>query len=734
MINADDDRPTGLQQQPPTFDGADIPSEVVLPAQHRREVPQLVTSDSIDEASAWPGARTGELARSAFLRRYAPIGDVNSLLTNRSIRVTLALVVVVLLNTASRVVPWVEGAFPLGGGLVVRALQYAGLACVVTLLAVVAIGAWIAPAWILARLMSPGASPTGHAIRAIVLAFMIQPLVHTTGVLLGGAAMNQEEYRLLLLILQAILVVGVALLPSPPQQEPTAARAQQPWLHLGTFVFGLVLLLLPAIAWVDFDSDGLELLALGRSISSQFLPTLWTGKFPPTDIGMITASYPVGWLVALGGVGEVAARLPAIGYAVAIAVGVLALAEQKARRVLTNGEVAMMLLGVAAVVLTLAFNAAYSPYSTDMASPTSIDLLVLAFLLAAVYFVFEGATRWTAASVMLLALTRPTALLLLVMLTAGIFAVERDWRSPRWRNALVGVAVSVVVILVHSVATGTTDADAGAMSRVRYLRFDDWTRLRYLIVPAGVIPALSFFSWRRMDATSRALTLLTLAYFAFFYCMASYSLHHFAPAMLLPLVVFWREAARRESVPGTPWRLVVSTGVVAAIALAVPRSFAVYRDNRRLAADLSYEIGDYRGNFEAMSRAFEGRRAVTALFASPFELDPQAARLTDPLALVHYAAASGNPGAATQYVVRDSSATPPAGTVAQATLGGATLYVRDVDRWQRERLAAPGPAPRSRFYNVPRTSLFPHLTVEAGLATLDIRGVLSRLKALTRGT
>jgi hypothetical protein len=319
------------------------------------------------------------------------------------------------------------------------------------------------------------------------------------------------------------------------------------------------------------------------------------------------------------------------------------------------------------------------------------------------------------------------------MLAVGVFAVERDWRSPRLRNSLLGVAVTAVVIVVHSVATGSTGADDGAMSRVRYLRFDDWTRLRYLVVPAGVIPAFSFFTWRRMDATSRALSLLALAYFAFFYCMASYSLHHFAPAMLLPLVVFWRETARRESVTGSRWRLAVASGAVAAIALAMPRSFAVYRDNRRLAADLSYEVGDYRGTFETMSRAFEGRRAVATLFESAFLLDPQSARLADPLALIHYAAASGNPKERARYVVRDSGAPPPVGTMAEATVTGVTLHVRDVDSWQRERLAAPGPAPRSRFYNVPRTSLFKHLTLEAGLATLDVRGVLSRLKALTRG-
>jgi hypothetical protein len=173
-------------------------------------------------------------------------------------------------------------------------------------------------------------------------------------------------------------------------------------------------------------------------------------------------------------------------------------------------------------------------------------------------------------------------------------------------------------------------------------------------------------------------------------------------------------------------------GAAVAISLALPREFTVYRENRRIAAGLAFDIGNYHGTFDEMVQAFTGRRALTQLFASPFVLDAQAARVTDVFALMHYAS-NGEPDAGAQYIVRASSDPPPAGTVPQATRDQATLYVRDAERWARDRKDVPAPAPRSRFYNVPRSSLFEHLTVEAGLFQLDIRAVFARIRALARG-
>jgi hypothetical protein len=288
--------------------------------------------------------------------------------------------------------------------------------------------------------------------------------------------------------------------------------------------------------------------------------------------------------------------------------------------------------------------------------------------------------------------------------------------------------VAAGAALVVSIALGLALNDPdGAITRVRYLRFDDWSRLRYLVIPGGVVPVLAWTRWRRMDAWSREIAIVASGYFAFFYCMAFYALHHFAPAMLLPLVTFWRGEAQRESPSRGAWRAAAVLGVIVAVAAAVPRSFAPYRDARRVASGISYEVGDYAGSFDGIRRAFAGRRALDLLFASAYISDPQAARISESYSFIHYAGLEGRGQAPAQYVVRDTSQGAPDGMTSLGTRTAATLYVRDLNRLEQERLHPPGPAPRSRWYDVPRTSLFRNLGIDAGIVQIDLLEVARRV-------
>jgi len=639
------------------------------------------------------------------------------------------LLVLGFLITTRAVVHRIEGAYPLGDGTIANALAYGLFSGLMSLIAVVTLGAWIAPGWLLARIGWPGDSPAPRALRAAVIALPIQALVLAVIVVLTGGRADPEAFRRYLLAVQGVLLVACALAPPPAvgAAGPVWPRARVALLT--ALVVGLVFLLLPAIAWTDYNPDGIETLALGRSLDSRLVPRLPSGGLPPTDLVMFTAAYPIAWLVAVCGLGETAARLPAIWYVLAMAAGVTALAEGKARRSLAAGEFALMLLGVAAVVLTLAINTAYHPYSTDIASPASIDLLALVFLLATTWFVFDGSAGWVAASAALTALTRPTALPLFLLLAAAAFLVERNWRSPRFRLALVAVIAAIAVSVTHAIARNDPE---GTLSRVRYLRFDDWTRLRYLLLPCGVMPVVAWARWKNMDEWSREIALVAIGYFAFFYCMAFYALHHFAPAMLLPLVTFWRSEARRESPGRGPWRAATVVGTIVAIGAALPRDFTAYRDARRIAASVSYEVGDYAGNFSGVRRAFAGVRALGLLFASPFISDPEATRINESYAVIHYAALDGPGDSPPQYMVKDSSQPPPDGMTPQGTHNKVTTYVRDLARWDHDRATPPPHAPRSRWYDVPRTSLFPNLGLESGIVQLDLLAVAQRVRGLTR--
>ena len=628
-----------------------------------------------------------------------------------------------VLVSARVLVRFIEGAYPLDDGVIGNAIEYALLAGLLCFTGVIAMGAWVTPGWTLARMRWPDDPPIARALRAVVIAFPIQALLLAAIVMVFGRDLAPETVRRYLLAGQGLLLVASAL--STPRAAADATRwPRQRVLLLAAFALGLTLLLLPAIAWTDYNPDGIETLALGRSVASRLVPRFPGGGLPPTDLVMFTAAYPIAWLVSVCGLGETAARLPAIAYAVALAAGVIALSEQQARRRLATGECAVLLVGVAAVVLTLAFNTAYHPYSTDMASPTSIDLLAMVFLLATLYFVIGGSAVWVAASATLMSLTRPTALPVFFLLAGAVFITERNWRHPRFRLAAVAAGAALAVSIALGFALNDPD---GAITRVRYLRFDDWTRLRYLVIPGGVIPVLAWARWRRMDAWSRELAIVALGYFAFFYCMAFYALHHFAPAMLLPLVTFWRGEAQRESPSVGAWRAAVALGAIVAVAAALPRRFAPYRDARRVASGISYEVGDYPGNFAGIRRAFPGRRALDLLFASPYISDPQAARITESYSFIHYASLAGSGQAPPWYVVRDTSQGAPDGMTPLGSRNGATVYVRDVNRLEQERLHPPGPAPRSPWYDVPRTSLFRNLGIEAGIVQIDLLDVARRV-------
>ena len=647
----------------------------------------------------------------------------------RPVRFVVAMAAVGFLIATRVIVRGIERAYPLDHGVIGNALLYVLLAGLMGGIACFTLGAWIAPGWILARLGWPAESGAPRALRAVVIAFPLHALALAAILTLTGGDAAPETFRRYLLGVQAFLLAGCALVPRPAQVAGGAAWSRQRLLLLAAFAVGLVLVLLPAIAWTDYNPDGIETLALGRSLDARLVARLPNGALPPTDLAMFTAAYPIAWLVAVCGLGETAARLPVIWYALALATGVAALAEWKARRALSRNEFGLMLAGTAAVVLTLAMNTAYDPYSTDIASPASIDLLALVFLLATIWFVFAGSAVWVAASAALMSLTRPTAVPLFLLLAAAAFVVERNWRSPRFRLALVAVVAALAVSIAHALARHDP---GGSLSRVRYLRFDDWQRLGYLLIPCGVIPVVAWIGWKKMDDWSREIALVVIGYFAFFYCMAFYALHHFAPAMLLPLVTFWRSEAQRESPGRGPWRAAIVLGAIVAIAAALPRDFTAYRDSRRIAAGLSYEVGDYARNFEGGRRSFTGVRALGFMFASPFIADPQSIRINESYALIHYAALQGQSESPPQYVVRDSARTPPEGMTSKGTRNRNTLYVRDTARWERERATPPPHAPRSRWYDVPRTSLFSNLGLEAGIVQLDLLAVARRLRDLTR--
>jgi len=324
---------------------------------------------------------------------------------------------------------------------------------------------------------------------------------------------------------------------------------------------------------------------------------------------------------------------------------------------------------------------------------------------------------------------RKASPLVCLMLVVTIFLVERDFRSRLLMIALGATAATLATGLVYAFAiesiTGSTVAEGGGnlLLRLRFLRFDDWTRFAYLIVPGGVVPAIALVNWRRFDLQARVMTLVAIAYFVFFYCLAFISLHHFAPAMLLPLVVLWRREGQRETRTPPALRLVVAAGLVVAVLAALPRSMTPYRANREVAKSIAFDAGNVSG-YALIRNTFDASRALDSLFTPYFGVsDPEVDRVGDPLSLAWYAQLARPSRDSALYVVQPEALAPPSGTTPLGTARGFALYTRDPGARERLRHAPPPHDARSPLYDVPRTTLFQHLGREAGVVQVDMRDV-----------
>jgi hypothetical protein len=270
--------------------------------------------------------------------------------------------------------------------------------------------------------------------------------------------------------------------------------------------------------------------------------------------------------------------------------------------------------------------------------------------------------------------------------------------------------------------------EAGTLTiarRLRFLRFDDVSRFLWVIVPAGILPAASFFSYRALDESARILLLVGIAYFAFFYVLAFTALHHFAPVMVIPVVLFWRLRLQRER--RGAWVAASALAALTAMVLSLPASFAVDRKMRELGRSTEYRVGDYAGDFDEYRVAYRHKDILNELFRPVWQVeDPSTEMVGSPWVQIHYAASSGWPAGSINYLVIPAVADPPSGFTSIASDTAVALYVRDTARWRRDAHTPPGTDFRSPIYRVPKETLFPIWGIAAGTYGLDLREVLPR--------
>jgi hypothetical protein len=523
-------------------------------------------------------------------------------------------------------------------------------------------------------------------------------------------------------ILTARVLGGSVLLPIATPED----RRRLVWLGAVSLI--TLYLLFPFIFWQDFNPDGLEILTMGRSLDLHLIPRLPTGAPPGLGVGMIAATYPVHWFISLFGPSEAAARLPLLLYVPLLLAGLLGLIEWKSTRSLRRSEEFAVVLGLSVVIAAMALNDAYHAYAVDIASPANIDLLAVAGMVAATYFVWAGRPGWFLAFATFTFLTRPTGLMFLGLLGIGIaVSVARD-KGARLR--IVGLALIGCILITIAYNQALDPSNMGnIMSRLRFLRFDDFGRVLFMFIPAGILPPFALFLVRDHDSISRTLTLITFGYLAFFYVVAFVALHHFTPVMVLPLVVFWRVVVRG------PWRpvLVGATVVAAAVALALvqPRCYMIDRTMRTLGHATDYKIGQYDGEYAEYREAFEQKGLLDSLFRPWHQVeDPSTEFFGSSWLHIRYAAQPTTTDI--NYVVQPLDDPEPTGftTIAANDIGA--VFVKDLDRWHRDQRTPPRTDCRSPVLELPTETLYRRWGEPAHNYSVDMRHILQRVIALVR--
>src|SRR5262249_8587599 len=158
---------------------------------------------------------------------------------------------------------------------------------------------------------------------------------------------------------------------------------------------------------------------------------------------------------------------------------------------------------------------------------------------------------------------------------------------------------------------------------------------------------------------------------------AHISLHHFVPAMLLPLAAFWR-LTPAEATARMRFTLAAAVAALVAIVLAIPSRPTIDLSGRIVGEKIFAEVGNY-----GRSDAANFRHANLMLQLFPFDWDPGVPSRYggSPIVWNHYALR--NPAAVERanYLILAPEVTPPRGARRVASDDAAVLWVRSDSVW-----------------------------------------------------
>ena len=476
--------------------------------------------------------------------------------------------------------------------------------------------------------------------------------------------------------------------------------------------FLLIGVLTPKIYWESFNGDGAHAFEVSRLVVASGLPFFsaeagLVSSFP--GVTSLLFAYPNSWFIRLFGELEAAVRLPFFLYLAVLHSAICAAAGVCGKKVLGVGARWLLWLGLAVYAVVVSFSASYNPYHADIALPATQDTLFVVCFLGFVVFFARREHGWMVLFLFLTLLSLPSWPLLV---GAWLVAVLWLWRPVPWRTVLIasscvvlGFALSASLPGFFALAglptPGNEYAAGGLIAELRYIQLGDVRRFLFVLVPAGILPGLGLLAWKRQDRVARALTVVTAVYFAVFYFKAHIALHHFVPAMLLPLVVFWRLEARGS--PSTIRGAAIAAAALVALLVSMPADRSPHTRARLIGA----AAADTRAGYEELEPSFFRDLGVYhALF--PPTWDPRVPGEEyggSPLTWNYYARRGGASAEGANYLLIPRREPAPAGMRLVATEGAAAIYLRSDSVW-RAHATPPPTSSLSAIYSLPNDVLF----------------------------
>ncbi|MGJ5813708.1 hypothetical protein [Paludibaculum fermentans] len=500
----------------------------------------------------------------------------------------------------------------------------------------------------------------------------------------------------------------------------------------------LMAALVPKIYWEAFHPDGHQVLETSRRLLFHALP-FWPPESGDASFPGFTTmlfAFPGSWFIRLFGDSEAAARVPLFFYLMVLFFGVLAAV---ARRVGRPGQILIWLALIIYLVVS-GYSITYNPYHADLASPATQDtLFVICFLGFALSFC-QRAYGWIVLWTVALYICWPTGVMLAALWCAATLAAwkQRPKRQVLATLAALAACMAVARLLNHFLPMigmarpgGEHGWSAlleerlniyqiGAMLRLRFV-WDALFLKRWLWValPAGILPFGALALWRRQDEFSRAITLTTLGYFLFFYTQALVHVHYFVPAMLLPLVVYWRmepvgELDRRR------FHLATAAAGCLALALSWPANPNVFLATRAIGSTIESRIAGYD---RQEPRAFKGFQLMIHAIPDGWEEGVPDRRFgVLPSVWAYYAHRSRLEHIPVNYILIDRQAVPPQGASLIAQDEETALYVLDLQVMESQRALRLPDRAGNWVYQAPRwTMLKKHQPLSETLAEIRRR-------------